>query len=344
MPYETGDPWEISEKLFPWEGSFQEQMTFLLNYAVLAPSSHNTQPWLFRFHGRRLELYADRTRALPVVDPMDRELIMSCGAALFHLRIAMRYFGLGEAVQTFPDPEIPDLVALVGVTGKSEATSGERDLFRAIPVRRTYRLAFDERPIPEVLLSQLQAAAGEEGVCLHVVEGMYSRSAIADLIEEGDKIQWSDPRFRRELAAWVHPNRSLSRDGIPGFALGMPNLISNVAPFAFRTFDLGKGRAAKDRQLALSSPSLAVLATVADEPLAWLAAGQALSRLLLRARIEGVFASFLNQPIEVESLRPKIPIIIGTNDSPQILLRLGFGKHHRPTPRRPVSEVLLPPR
>jgi hypothetical protein len=342
MPDETGDPWEISEKTFPQEGSFREQMVFLLNYAVLAPSSHNTQPWLFRFHGDRLELYADRTRALPVVDPMDRELVMSCGAALFHLRIAMRHFGLDAAVRTFPDPEIPDLLADVGMTGKSAATREERALFGAIPARRTYRLAFDERPIPEALLPHLQATAAEEGACLHIIEGLYSRSAVADLIEEGDKIQWSDPHFRRELAAWVHPSRSLSRDGIPGFALGMPNLLSNVAPFAFRTFDLGKGRATRDRQLALSSPSLAVLATAADDPPAWLAAGQALSHLLLRARMEGIFASFLNQPIEVESLRLKVPIIIGTRDCPQILLRLGYGRQAQPTPRRPVREILLP--
>ena len=328
--------------MFPQEGSAREQLAFLLNYAVLAPSSHNTQPWLFRFRGDRLELYADRTRALPVVDPMDRELITSCGAALFHLRIALRHFGSEEVVEAFPDPELPDLLARVGVKGKWEPTPEEDTLLRAIPARRTNRLAFDDRQVPERLLAQLQAAAAEEGACLHIIDGRYARSAVADLIEEGDEIQWSDPHFRRELAAWVHPNRSRSRDGIPGYALGMPDLLSYVGPIAFRTFDLGKGRATKDRQLALSSPSLALLGTVADGPPAWLAAGQALGRLLLRARNDGIFASFLNQPVEVAELRPKISVIVGTQDFPQILLRLGYGKQPRPTPRRPVSEILLP--
>ena len=67
--------------------------------AVRAPSSHNTQPWLFRLVGDdALELYADRTRALPVVDPRDRELTISCGAALFHVRAALRGPGGIDAV------------------------------------------------------------------------------------------------------------------------------------------------------------------------------------------------------------------------------------------------------
>jgi len=344
MRFESPDPWETSERTFPREAPLKEQLAFLLNYAVLAPSSHNTQPWLFRFHHDQLELYADRTRALAVVDPMDRELIISCGAALFHLRLAMRHFGYQEVTELFPDPELPDLLARVGIRGEAKTTSEEQALFRAIPGRRTHRMPFDEGVLPDALLAALRRAAAEEGAELHIIEGRYSRSAVADLIEEGDRVQWSDPHFRRELAAWVHPNRSRSRDGIPGYAFGMPDALSYLGPLAMRTFDLGKGRATKDRQMAVSSPVLAVLGTAADEPPAWLAAGQALARVLLRARMDGVFASFLNQPIQVPHLRPKISVIISTQDFPQVLLRLGHGKQTRPTPRRSVDEILLPSR
>jgi hypothetical protein len=66
---------------------------------------------------------------------------------------------------------------------------------------------------------------------------------------------------------------------------------------------MGKGQAAKDEQLAAGSPVLAVLGTEGDSAVDWLTAGQALSRVLLRAAAEGVSSSFLNQPIEVEALR-----------------------------------------
>src|SRR3712207_6590073 len=84
------DPWNVSEEDFSESGQAEEKLRYLLNYAVLAPSGHNTQPWLFNVSGRAVELHADRTRGLPVVDPEDRALVISCGAALFFLRVAIR--------------------------------------------------------------------------------------------------------------------------------------------------------------------------------------------------------------------------------------------------------------
>ena len=87
------DPWEVFEADFPKTRDAGEKLRFLLNYAVLAPSGHNTQPWLFKVRNSEVELYTDRTRGLPVVDPEDRALVISCGAALFNLRAAVRHFG-----------------------------------------------------------------------------------------------------------------------------------------------------------------------------------------------------------------------------------------------------------
>jgi hypothetical protein len=82
-PQAAEDPWRVQDWRFSGDGTSEEKLRFLLNYAILAPSGHNTQPWLFTIKDKALTLYADRTRALTVVDPEDRELVMSCGAALF---------------------------------------------------------------------------------------------------------------------------------------------------------------------------------------------------------------------------------------------------------------------
>jgi hypothetical protein len=109
-----------------------------------------------------------------------------------------------------------------------------------------------------------------------------------------------------------------------------------------RTFDIGKGQAAKDRQLAVGSPILTILGTKSDEPEDWLKAGMALSRMLLLAQTENIWSSFLNQPIEVPELRPKVQQLVKEEKGfPQIMLRMGYGKDIKPTPRRPVDEVLL---
>ena len=96
----TLDLWNISGEDFPAIGTPVEQMEFVLNYAVLAPSNHNTQPWLFEIHGDAIHLFVDRSRALPMTDPEDREMLISCGAALLNLRVAMRHFGVLGAVET----------------------------------------------------------------------------------------------------------------------------------------------------------------------------------------------------------------------------------------------------
>lgn len=308
---------------------------------MLAPSGHNTQPWLFEVRESAVDLHADRTRALPVVDPEDRELTMSCAAALFHLRVAWRRFGYEGAVETFPDPASPDLLARVRPGGRRKATEEDKVLFRAIPARRTSRLPFEEKEVPQHVLSALRIAASEEGAWLRVAEGRGEREAVAGLIAEGDRTQWADRRFRRELAAWTHSNRSRSRDGIPGYAMGFGDLMSLAGPVVIRTFDMGNGRAARDRQLAEGSPVIAVLGTEGDVPPDWLAAGQALARVLLRARAEGIFASYLNQPIEVPELRPELASILRVNGFPQLLLRMGYGPESRPTPRRPAEEMTL---
>ncbi|MEO1398336.1 MAG: nitroreductase family protein, partial [Pseudomonadota bacterium] len=82
------DYWRIDEADFPAQDSLWKQMEFLLRYAILAPSGHNTQPWRFRLLEDHLVVLADRTRALPVVDPYDRELTISCGAAIGHFEVA----------------------------------------------------------------------------------------------------------------------------------------------------------------------------------------------------------------------------------------------------------------
>ena len=334
------DAWAISETGFPRTAGPTDQLRFLVNYAVLAPSTHNTQPWLFKIGREKLELYADRTRCLAVADPKDRELTISCGASLFHLRIAARHFGYREVVETFPSQDNPDLLARFGLSSQREATPEDNVLFQAITQRRTNRLPFEARPVPETLLSALQVAATEEGAWCHLVEGIKERDAVAELAAEGAQKQLADKQFRREIAAWMRPNRTGLRDGIPGYAMGLGGLMAFLAPSLTRMFNTGLAQAKEERQRATGAPVLAVLGTESDTPHAWLAAGQAVARVLLRCRGEGVWASFFNQVIEVADLRSKLSEVVGRNGFPQLLLRLGYCSEVRPTPRRRASEVL----
>lgn len=338
--------WSVSEDDFPKSGGLNKQVPFLLKYAILAPSGHNSQPWLFKMDkNNTVQLYADPSRALPVVDPDDRELIISCGAALYHLHIAANHFGIADDVELLPDKNNPDLLAKIALKANDATVQKKEEpdipLFEAITKRRSNRSPFESKKLPDELVGSLRSSAGAHSSWLDIIEDELKKNSLADLISQGDKLQMSDKRFRRELAAWIHPNRSNTRDGMPGYAHGMPDLPSLAGPFLIRTFDIGKGQAAKDRQLATGSPVLAVLGTDADEPLNWIQAGQALARILLQARAADVWTSFMNQPIEVAELRLKLREALGrTAGFPQLLLRIGYGKDVKATPRRDLGEVI----
>jgi hypothetical protein len=334
--------WSFSELDYLDAATTRDQLRFFLRYAILAPSSHNTQPWLFWLLPDAVELYADRTRALAVVDPEDRELIISCGAALYNLRLAFRYFGYQEEVELFPDPECPDLLARVNIAGSHIATVAEQQLFSAIQKRHTNRHAFDGRSLPEAVLARLQAAVPANSISLDLITDETLRHQLAHLIAEGDRLQMSNPHFRRELAAWIHSRRS--QDGMPGYAQGMSELLDFATPLIthlLRTFDVGAGQAARDQSLVEGSPVLALLRTANDRPTDWLETGQLLQRVVLQACVDGVSASFFNQPIEVPSLRHRLCETLNVTGYPQILVRLGYGPAGKPTPRRSLSEVVI---
>lgn len=332
--------WSIDEREYPIGGTAEEQLRFLVRYAVLAPSGHNTQPWLFKLRGDRLELFADRTRALPVVDPIDRALVISCGAALANLMVAAERFGMVVAATVLPDAGQPDLLAVVRRIGSRSAAS-DTTLFRAITKRRTTRRVFEPTPVPEAVLASACAEAASCGVKLHWILEPERKHRIAELIAEGDRVQCADPSFRRELASWVHSRRAAGRDGMSAYAFGMPDLLSPVGALIIRTFDMGNGQAAKDQALADGSPALGVFTTQGDETADWIAAGQGMERALLSITAAGLTFSFLNQPIEVPELRPRLGMLVGTSESPQILIRVGRGPEVLPAVRRAVEDVML---
>lgn len=353
------------EAQFPHAGQLSEKLRFLLNYAILSPSSHNTQPWQFKIVDDRIELYADRTRALPIADPDNRELILSCGAALFHLRLAFRHFGYQSAVDLFPQGDDPDLLAWIGFGAPDPITPEEEQQFWAIAHRHTHRSSFADQAVPDTLLAAFQQVVAREGAKLVWLKEAEMRTVVAEMIARGDRLQASNPDYREELSAWIRPNYSHHHDGIPGYAFGMNSFASQMMPTFLKQFDWGRGIASRDQQLALDAPVLAVLTTTSDTPRAWLAGGQALASLLLFACSQEIGASFLNQPIQQPSLRaelrellrinalihrptpeqgvhPSYPLVL-TTEYPQLLVRMGYSSDLKATPRRTVGEVLVDP-
>lgn len=307
----------------------------LLEAATAAPSIHNSQPWQFSVAPRRIELYADARRHLRVADADGRSLLISCGAALFNLRVALEHLGFHPRVRLLPS-EDPTLVASVSVDHRHSRPGLLEVLYPAIWLRRTNRHPFLSKPIPGPSLARLVEAAGQENTSLQIYHDPIEMDQLLNILECATFQERENLAHAAERADWltVGPRG----DGVPVTSLGP---LPAERWTAFR--DLGNGeRWSRPTASFESRPTLAALSTSFDAPVDWVRAGQALQRVLLVATAADLAASFMNQPLEQPRLRPLVrPPLPGAGHT-QMLMRIGYGVPVPATPRRPVAEVIRP--
>ncbi|MFI5067588.1 MAG: hypothetical protein ACHP9Z_26905 [Streptosporangiales bacterium] len=137
-------------------------VSFGVRAAVAAPSVHNSQPWYFSSRENVIRLHADPRRQLPQADPAGREMVISCGAALFNLRQAMRRLGFAACVTLLPEPSRPDLLAEIRWGRHAPPTPGEVALYRSIRLRHTHRGHFTSEMRSALALDLVRVARQEQ--------------------------------------------------------------------------------------------------------------------------------------------------------------------------------------
>ena len=324
-----------------------DRARYLITTAGRAPSVHNTQPWRFRVGESAIELYCDPRRKLQR-DPAGREMLISCGAALFGLRLAVRSLGYRPVVDLLPDPARPRLLARVSL-GAAEPMSGtEREMLKALPHRHTHRGSFGPGPLPVGLVARLQHDALVEGATLVLVEPGLAYERLADIANAVSRRLRHDPLAQAEARRWSRGPGSQPADGVPAYAFpattaaAMPRMSrSQRGRLPQRDFDLGRGFGRQDDG-GPPPAATAVLVTSGDGRADWLRAGQALHRLLAHAASTWVFASLDTQLLEIALIRALIRDRLGLPGAPQMLLQLGTADSTHPTGRRPPDELIEP--
>jgi nitroreductase len=305
-----------------------------LQAATLAPSIHNTQPWLFKLRDGAVDVLADRRRQLGALDPNGRAMHVSIGAALLNLQVALRARGWASRLLVLPDPAQHDLCATVEIGRQVPVSSLVRALNRAIQRRHSNRRPFAPVPVPDADLSALVAAAMAEDASLLVPDPV-SRHDLLNVIRAADRDQRSDNRYRTELAVWTSPIRGQA-DGVPPEAYG-PR--PEPAKLPLRDFGLIHGGHRGGARFE-PTPTIAVLYSRGDERYDWLRAGMALQRVLLTATARGLATTLMTQAIEIPVLRahlaaPHEPRVA------QAVLRLGYARPVAGSPRRTVSALVV---
>lgn len=319
----------------------------LVAAATRAPSVHNTQPWRFIAHDDVIELWTDPSRGLPVVDPDGRARHISCGAALVLGRVAATGSGRAVRVTTLPDAEAPEHLADLQLGDRREADDEERALAAAIAARHTERGTFDETPVPPELVRALAEAVQAESCWLRVVDSADDVAAVAVLLARADDVQSADPAYKEELRRWTGREEG-STEGVPVSAVPAEAPADRGSSYRLRDFDADRDQSGPQwagEPPRPEHPLVVVLGTDHDDIVAWLAAGQAMGRLLLTATVHGLVASPMTQALEVPETRARLATELGLVGHPQVVLRVGRAPHGTPADggyanRRPVEDVL----
>lgn len=307
--------------------------------ATLAPSIHNSQPWRFSVGVDEVTLRLDRTRGLPAIDPAGRQAVISCGAALFGLRVALAAAGFDVVATLLPDPDDVDLLARVTVLGTTPGIDPDaRRLDAAADIRHSNRRLFDADSVPREVSDALLHAAALEGAWLHPVREPDDRVAVAVLSQRADAVENADPAYRAELRHWT--GGAVDRvDGVPSAAV--PHTTGQAHDdVPIRDFDTdGAGQLPVETRSRLSQP-MYVLCAESDDRLGWLVVGQALGRVLLELTSRGYVASLMSQVIEVASARDQLRRELRLVGQPLALLRIGTADPTPASPRRAVADAV----
>jgi nitroreductase len=326
--------WEVSLQDFPSALPIQEQLEFLLRYAILAPSTKNTQPWRFSIGADRVGIFADLTRWQPVADRGRRELYISLGCALENLIVAAEQFGFSHEVSYFPQPTNDELAAVVTLHpggGTSVCRTGM--VLGSITARHTQHGCYRDEPVAEEARRRLLHCCSDLGVRVDLTDDPSVRSRVVALNLHADEMEFSDPAFRKELGYWVGQG-----------VFGSPRLLSWFGRLLLTHVNVGSAIGKRNAAMLASAALIGLISARTDDRTSQVRAGQALERVWLHATRLGIGLQPMSQALEIPWLRAELARVIPERDwIPEQVFRIGYpvrpAEQH--TPRRSLDQVLL---
>jgi hypothetical protein len=306
--------------------------------ACRAPSLHNSQPWRWVAQAGELQLFADPSRIGHHTDGTGREVILSCGAVLDHLRVAMSAAGWQARIDRYPNPNNRDHLATIDFERKEFVSDAERALADAIRRRRTDRLPFAAPTDWDMFETVLRSTFDESAAYLDVIDDD-TRPALADASRMTEQLRRHDPSYQAELLWWT--GYTDSQEGIPPSALVSETEAQRVD--VARDFPTS-GDSARRAELDRDRSMILVLSTYDDSHGNVLRCGEVLSTVLLEATAAELATCTLTHMIEINASREIVRRQIARTAEPQLLIRVGRAPQADPppppTPRRALTDVL----
>lgn len=334
----------INEKEFFALSGPRERIAFLLRYAVLAPSTHNYQPWLFRVTGNSCEIYYNPDKLIIEADPLGRDKYISFGCLIETLVSAARCFGVFDRVSVAEKNE-HNLIAEVffkNLSVSSPPEKSESRILQAITKRVNARGIFEKKAVPEEVLREFEASNDFQELTLHLISDTERIKKFAELTGEGLRMAYRKESFRKEMSRWIHSSASRKKEGIPGYSLRMPFLLSFIFPLLVRYINIGKMVSKLNYRSIVSAPLAVLITSPASEPRAWLDTGRLAMRLMLISEMRGLHMSIFVAAVEMGDLYKKVQEILGTAEIPHLFMCAGFmDSVQKPNMRHPAESKII---
>lgn len=345
----------------PWAGPTpgMELKRRLIAWARLAPSAHNSQPWLcYVDEADVIVQLADPRRVLPASDPTLRQFTLSQGAFLELLTLAAAAEGVEAVEELFPEGPYGDDPAtllhhpVAYLTLRPSSDLLPPSIFIHLPNRRTSRAPFTGRAVSEAERQALLTAARTHGVAAGWLDRGVAMERVRALTIEGIRTEMNDPAALEELAGLMRltrPQVAQFRDGLVPLPFWLGTLLDLLfGPQAFaRPGGLLVTQGIKQQSAGPESAAAFLwMVTPGNSREEQLAAGRAYLRLDLEAARLGLGLQPLSQALErhgaLAPLNDALQALLAPEGGTvQMLCRIGTPpKRPDPTPRRAVEALI----
>jgi hypothetical protein len=336
-------PWDINLLNFPSNGSIGQKIEFLLRFAVLAPSGHNTQPWNFEIKGNSVLLLINKERSLRGSDPERRQLLIGFGCMIENLCIAATYYDMVADIDYGTDLLVSNHVGTVTFSQRLKEESNSAELISAIPKRHTSRGKYLDKPLPVHFFERIHAEI-PESISVTIVNGERDKDRIAEIINEAGIAAMDSDTFREELSHFIRSNYTKAPTGMPGFALELPGPISLIASRLIKKVNLSRASKKKDLELLQKHTpgGFIIISSRGDGPMDRIACGRFFERIWLLATANDLACSPMAAAVQSEEYRSRIQHVANIAFEPQIFFRIGYSaKQFRHSPRFSIEQLLI---
>lgn len=322
--------------------SYTQKISYLLDLGTKAPSTHNTQPWIFKQHETSVDILPDLSKRLPYADPTNRCLYISLGCCIENILQAANYYGIENEAAISKVESNPNVRITFGALEKGKPTNS--DVAETILKRKNSRGEYNSRKISIRLLNELLDVRINEDVKLDVVVDEKRKGILTDLTVTGTILASTHRGFRNEMSQWIIPNHSQRRDGMPGYSLNIPDVLSPLLPFVVRTFNLGRLTAKKVKRNFSSASALIIISAKDNSCKNWIDSGRLAELAMLTLQSKGLSTSISAAAIEMNLLNSRNLKKLKIDSHPQLIFSVGYknSTEVRYSPRHPsVSKIML---